>query len=70
MSVQIDDILADLFPASDPPSWTLGFVSASLASADSSRHHEPDEADHSIVMPAIAGRHDPDESPSLWSGPS
>jgi hypothetical protein len=42
MPVLLDDILADSFPASDPPSWTLGYVSSALASEDAG---DPDADD-------------------------
>jgi hypothetical protein len=43
VSLHLDDILADSFPASDPPSWTLGYVSPALAS-DEAGAPEADQA--------------------------
>jgi hypothetical protein len=36
---EIDRVLADSFPASDPPSWTLGVAPAEETMASRDKHH-------------------------------
>lgn len=36
---EVDRVLADSFPASDPPSWTLGVAPAGETMASRDKHH-------------------------------